>query len=75
MRNPFTGEDYRRWRQKGPLPNHALWVTTKKPASKFHFLAVVHPGGPEQAGHRTGDHRNQNYLDHGQDGSSMRAGR
>ncbi len=43
MRNPFTGEDYRRWRKKGPLPQHNLWITNKKPASQFHFLVVICP--------------------------------
>ena len=46
MVNPLTGEDYRRWRKKGPQPAHNLWVTSAKPASRFHFLAVVYPYRP-----------------------------
>ena len=46
MSNPFTGEDYRRWRKKGPLPVHNLWGTNEKPAAQFHFLTVIYPYRP-----------------------------
>ncbi|HIE52294.1 MAG TPA: DUF4962 domain-containing protein [Armatimonadetes bacterium] len=50
MVNPFTGEDYRKWRKEGPLCAHNLWISNRRPASQFHFLAVIYPyrsSGPE----------------------------
>ena len=43
MVNPFTGEDYRALKKKGPRAAHNLWITNRRPASQFQFLAVVYP--------------------------------
>ena len=46
--NPFTGEDYYKHSDTYKRP-HALWVTNKKPETKWRFLTVIYPqkpGGP-----------------------------
>ncbi|HJN15249.1 MAG TPA: heparinase II/III family protein, partial [Armatimonadota bacterium] len=43
MINPFTGEDYRKYQQKGPVAAHNLWVTNTEPREDMHFLAVIYP--------------------------------
>lgn len=45
--NPFTGEDYRKWRKDKTLCGHNLWVSNKEPARDWSFLAVVYPVRPD----------------------------
>ena len=44
--NPFTGEDYRKWRQGEILCAHNLWVSNAEPAKEWRFLTVVYPASP-----------------------------
>ena len=46
MVNPFTGEDYRKYRQDGPLPAHNLWVSNKSKAASWRYITVVYPQPP-----------------------------
>lgn len=41
--NPFTGEDYSRWRKDNILCGHNLWVSNAAPARRWRFLAVIYP--------------------------------
>ena len=47
--NPFTQEDYRRWRIGDLLCGHNLWVTNRTPATEFNFLTVIYPQKPGSA--------------------------
>lgn len=47
--NPFTGEDYRRWRKDDILCAHNLWISNAEPAREWRFLAVIYPAPPDEA--------------------------
>ncbi|MBM4024364.1 MAG: DUF4962 domain-containing protein [Planctomycetes bacterium] len=44
--NPFTGEDYRKWRVGETLCAHNLWISNTVPAEQWSFLTVVYPSRP-----------------------------
>jgi hypothetical protein len=44
--NPYTGEDYSRWRKDDILCAHNLWISNKAPAKQWQFLAVIYPAKP-----------------------------
>jgi hypothetical protein len=48
MTNPFTGEDYREYRQEGLMAAHNLWVTNVEPRERMHFLTVIYPHRGEE---------------------------
>jgi hypothetical protein len=41
--NPLTNEDYRPWRKGDIVCAHNLWVSNRRPAEQWGFLAVVYP--------------------------------
>ena len=45
--NPFTEEDYRKWRKEGPLCGHNLWISNAQKACDWRFLALIYPAREE----------------------------
>jgi hypothetical protein len=44
--NPFTGEDYRKYRKSDILAGHNLWISNREPSKEWTFLTVVYPTMP-----------------------------